>query len=47
MFGVYTTLQALKIVLQCGVCPGSLFVFDMFIHHTRSNDFWDVQAIPP
>lgn len=28
-----------EIVLQCGVCPGSLFVFDVFIHHTRSNDF--------
>lgn len=34
----------LEIVLPCAVRPGSLFVFDVFIHHTRSNDFSDSQG---
>lgn len=34
MFCVDTTRRALKLFLLCRVCSGSLFVFDLFTHHT-------------
>lgn len=34
MFCVDTTRRALKLFLLCGFCSGSLFVFDLFTHHT-------------